>query len=934
MNIKKKISFFTLFLISSFFIMAEVKAGTYYRYGSTIEAPVDNTSNLINSTWEDYYFAYRFTFVDKYGNIVSGTNPADIYFTGWTLSDNLGSKYKFSDKNYDPIPSEKISIELCSTDKCYMDNIIKYYKNNTKDFRTQLLNLTGNKTFDDGEFLVVEKLYTIDIRTTYERSRVHLYDFCQEISDEEESKPEECKEISSSSPTEISLIEVYSNYFNGTGLEVLKKLNDTKVGNTINGYTIPGVKDESTGIYTGIYFINNNRAVTNFTRLNIYDVDKKPTGFKNLKYVSHYTDGRGRDTVKGEISDTLKKNTSYGINIFTYDDLEDKPKCTYDNYRTFEGGRTWNKATNQCCSEGTYYRGITKKSTNGKAVHEGLCCKNKNDIYDPGKKKCVSENDCIESNHVQKGKDWNSNDNVCCDVGELFNGKNCIAKKGNISEGKKVEYKFTTYPSIAQCMNGTLNSVLSNLDVGNSKARVETSGTNIPTKEADLIIYNNKYKVAGKTDIYCKETLTTSFDSIKNNFNNLFSGVYVPIKNQPTVSKEIRCYLVDPNADNQNYRIKDGVDFVTDQSSDINVILYFMNGYKGPNYTSNGTKYSFTTPSIKVISVSSGKGSTTYGTKYTSVTAKLEYTFSGLSVQNKYIDMLTATNTELINDSKKYKTIDTSSIGVPTSAISGHYNNTIYLNKLDGLLNKINDSNKYSKTLTKDNGTGYCKLSYNSPFEISDCSSEYRDWIKKGENDTIGYSGEWQGGWCSFDILYKNYSEESCGKLASNNSTISTEYVSLKDKTVLKFVNNKTNSNAVAGACHFDIEVKDYELVFRPISLSNPFPGSDGSGRTPNNKVWPSEKIGYYIKDRQDAYTKKPLYSVTLTSSQIKNIRKYNKNHKYDDFNLKCVGSKTGTACYSSFIRTYLNKTKSVCDNTNNQSESEFNSCADYSKRS
>lgn len=78
---------------------------------------------------------------------------------------------------------------------------------------------------------------------------------------------------------------------------------------------------------------------------------------------------------------------------------------------------------------------------------------------------------------------------------------------------------------------------------------------------------------------------------------------------------------------------------------------------------------------------------------------------------------------------------------------------------------------------------------------------------------------------------------------------------------------------------------------------------------------------------------KKPLYSVTLTSSQIKNIRKYNKNHKYDDFNLKCVGSKTGTACYSSFIRTYLNKAKSVCDNTNNQSASAFNSCADYSKR-
>ena len=51
-------------------------------------------------------------------------------------------------------------------------------------------------------------------------------------------------------------------------------------------------------------------------------------------------------------------------------------------------------------------------------------------------------------------------------------------------------------------MNGTLNSVLSNLDVEKSKARVETSGTNFNVREADLVIYNSKYKVANKTDIY------------------------------------------------------------------------------------------------------------------------------------------------------------------------------------------------------------------------------------------------------------------------------------------------------------------------------------------------------------------------------------------------------------------------------------------------
>ena len=155
------------------------------------------------------------------------------------------------------------------------------------------------------------------------------------------------------------------------------------------------------------------------------------------------------------------------------------------------------------------------------------------------------------------------------------------------------------------------------------------------------------------------------------------------------------------------------------------------------------------------------------------------------------------------------------------------------------------------------------------------------------------------------------------------------------------YFKNESVSGDPTKSCKFNINIKDYELVFRPISLSDPFPGFNGKGRTPNSKVWTTSNIDTYIKKRQDAYTKKPLYSVTLTPSQIINIRKYNKTHKYDDFNLKCVGFKlvngklteTGKACYSGFIRTYLNTNKSVCANTNDQSEAKFNSCADYSKR-
>ena len=77
MNIKKKISFFALFLISSFFIVGEVKGDTYYRYGETGGMGLySNATSGLESTLTSSYYAYRFTFVKSDGSIVSGTKPS------------------------------------------------------------------------------------------------------------------------------------------------------------------------------------------------------------------------------------------------------------------------------------------------------------------------------------------------------------------------------------------------------------------------------------------------------------------------------------------------------------------------------------------------------------------------------------------------------------------------------------------------------------------------------------------------------------------------------------------------------------------------------------------------------------------------------------------------------------------------------------------
>jgi len=130
-------------------------------------------------------------------------------------------------------------------------------------------------------------------------------------------------------------------------------------------------------------------------------------------------------------------------------------------------------------------------------------------------------------------------------------------------------------------------------------------------------------------------------------------------------------------------------------------------------------------------------------------------------------------------------------------------------------------------------------------------------------------------------------------------------------------------------------EDKIYDLVFRPIDLSNPFPGMTGEGRTPGQN-WTSELVGKYITSRQDVYNKTPLYSVTLTPSIIKEIRKYNKNNDYGNAStLQCDDS--GNSCYSTFLRNNFEKivniNKSLCYNKDNMTSSAFDSCVVYENR-
>ena len=956
MNIKKKISFFALFLISSFFIVGEVK-GAYYRYGSANDAKVSNSSNTTQSIWQDYYFAYRFTFVKSDGSIVSGTKPADIYFTGSVLSDNLGNKYKFSDTTYS-IPGKAISIPSCSTDKCYMNNIIKYYKNNTNGFKKQLLSLTGNKTFDDGEFLVVEKLYTIDIRTTDAGTMVPLYEVCRGDYGELNLSSDDCSGIDSKNPTFVPLINVYSNVYNGTGLEVLKKLNETPAGSKINGKTVPGGANNG-----GIFFLNNTRSVTNFTGLNIY-VGDEVDGFKELTYVRHHMDGTWGFTVDGYISDTLNKNTAYGINIFAYKDLE-KPGCTYDNHTVYDGGRDWNVTEGKCCAAGTKYNSKTGKcetpttcnATNhislGRDYNENYTNPNdKTHCCDVGKKYNSKRNDCetVETecnggNYYSLKRSFNTTLGVCCLPGQnLKDGKpqmvgSCFTKD---STPTNYDYNYYCYTQSNMCSKNKVNSTINSYvtTVKNGPTSMYTKGptqSNLTDNQSGECILNNSAYYVGTvngTKIYCSDSLETSLSGMISNLS-VKSGTFMPVSS-PTITVNHNCYFTLANhsaKEPYTTNIKDIYSEFTSPSIKLN----FMN----KDYTFNGSSSSVDTGTLSAQSKE-----TAYGAKYYTYSFTTTYTPGYSStLLNKYVDKKTATGSgdsfAPINGMAFNQMSKNINISIPTDA-KGTYSAKYTLGSnsySNPAINKILSNStttlktSYDTKKTVECG-GTCKIEYSSKFlNCESTGSLIKEIFQNGYGSDLRISNTKDS--CKFTMQFPVGSKAECTRAKGTLKTLTATYT--KDSCTQKVVFN-TSVTGADSSCSNSVTVENIDikedLVFRPISLSNPFPGQNGKGRSMGSP-WTDDLKKTYITNRSNVYSKKPLYSITLTPSSIKQIRDYNKKNSYDDFNLTCSN---GEACYSAFLRSaeyskIVNTNKSNCYNANDRSVNAFNSCADYSKR-
>ena len=100
-------------------------------------------------------------------------------------------------------------------------------------------------------------------------------------------------------------------------------------------------------------------------------------------------------------------------------------------------------------------------------------------------------------------------------------------------------------------------------------------------------------------------------------------------------------------------------------------------------------------------------------------------------------------------------------------------------------------------------------------------------------------------------------------------------------------------------------DINGVKLIYRPISLVTPFPGTDGKGREAGSNWNNQTLINKYILNNRNTtgytiYQKEPMYQISLTPAVINDIRAYNNRTTYDDYNLKCVN---GYECKSEFIR-------------------------------
>lgn len=114
----------------------------------------------------------------------------------------------------------------------------------------------------------------------------------------------------------------------------------------------------------------------------------------------------------------------------------------------------------------------------------------------------------------------------------------------------------------------------------------------------------------------------------------------------------------------------------------------------------------------------------------------------------------------------------------------------------------------------------------------------------------------------------------------------------------------KVRNLLIADCSKGDCSSGGLNVIYRPISLTNPFPSLNSDKYRAMGANWNETYAETVIKNNRgvstyDVYNQTPIYTIELTPSKIKEIRKYNKKVPYDNFDMNCTD---GYLCSSNFL--------------------------------
>lgn len=993
MNIKKKISFFALFLISSFFIVVDVKGSSYsctgnVCYGSSIasEPAKTNFTPDATATWDsDGIYAYRITLVDEKGTTILG--PENIIFNNKRYMGNyFYNTQKFS-SNFDynkpssSIFSYRTSSVYKESDEKYQEYIDAQFKNyylKRKDpdnfipsnFKTKI---DEYRTNSKSLFAIVEKIYTVSFSSTYvsNEGTITYSDMCNDdslkklygkITGEYPSCSNHFLQQEGGNPalTKFELKKGSTNSYTGTGSEIAKLLEQLNMGKKVPNTNYTMTKKE----LNNLIYTNYGGSLKLFGKGVKVDMSMEP---KPTTYGFNRLSDTPFPTICENNPNSLKciYNTSYG---YAYGLIKVKSSSGCNSRADAHSmGLDWNESNSTCCAAGTKYNSKTGKcetpaicdATNYKSLdrdynanytnpEDNTHCCDVGKKYNPKRNDCETvESECNGSNYYSLKRSFNTTLGVCCLPGQnLKDGKpqmvgSCFTKD---STPTNYDYNYYCYTQSNMCsknnVNSIINSYVTTVKNGpkNGPTSMYTKGptqSNLTDNQSGECILNNSAYYVGMvngTKIYCSDSLETSLSGMISNLS-VKSGTFMPVSS-PTITVNHNCYFT-PSSNWAKEQYPTGIETIYSRLISPSINLNFMN----KDYKFNGSSSSV---SDKSLSIQPQK--TVYGNDYYTYSFKTTYTpgYSS-SLLNKFVDKKTATGSgdsfAPINGMAYNQMSKNINISIPTDA-SGTYSAKYTLGSnsySNDAINKILSNstttitNQYDTKKTVECG-GTCKIEYSSVLlNCASTGSLIKKIFQNGYGSDLSISNTKDS--CKFTMQFSVGSQAECTRAKGNLGTLKATYT--KDSCTEK-VSFNTKVTGADSSCSNNVTVENIDikedLVFRPISLSNPFPGSNGKGRSMGSP-WTDDLKKTYITDRSNVYSKKPLYSITLTPSTIKQIRDYNKDTSYDDFNLICSN---GEACYSIFLRNYskiINTNKSNCYNANDRSVNAFNSCADYSKR-